>query len=37
MVISQKAKKIFNGLYLVLRIAYRVGNKIGYNYIVGAQ
>ncbi len=37
MVISQKAKNIFNKLYLVLRVAYRVGNKIDYNYVVGAQ
>ncbi len=37
MVISQKTKNIFNKLYLVLRVAYCVGNKIDYNYVVGAQ
>jgi hypothetical protein len=35
MVISQKAKKYFK--QVVSCIAYRAGNKIGYNYIVGAQ
>jgi len=32
MIISQKPKK-----FSTYCIAYRVGNKIGYNYVVGAQ
>jgi len=33
--ISQKVKKYF--LLLIACIAYCTGNKIGYNYVVGAQ
>ena len=35
MVISQKAKKYFQRL--ISCIAYRVGNKSCYNYVVGAR
>ena len=35
MVISQKAKKYFQQISSC--IAYHVGNKIGYNYVVGAR
>jgi len=40
MIVNQKAKKYLKADYIsycVSSIAYRVGNKIDYNYAVGAQ